>query len=233
MSEPLQQQEVTQWFDTIYQKKGFSYLRPLEAYHIFPALMSAEAGKKHLDVACGLGLMLKVMTEAGMDSYGIDISKEAVMRAKEFCPDAKVVVANAEELPYEDDFFDYITCLGSLERMIDRKQAIQEQVRVANSSAIFCYMVRNSEHFIWRFFLKPLGLSNKKGHQDAMNLAEWTQLFESSGLRIVKVTRDHWPTFKFLQFISPFKRVNTRKPRRFLLPLKWSYEYIFILKKDE
>jgi len=231
MNEPIQQQEVTRWFDAIYQKKGFSYLRPLEAYYIFSTLMSAESGKKHLDVACGLGLMLKVMTEASMDSYGVDISKEAVARAKEFCPEANIDVANAEALPYEDGFFDYITCLGSLERMIDRKKAILQQVRVAKSSATFCYMVRNSEHFIWRFFLKPLGLSNKKGHQDAMNLEEWTQLFESCGLRVKQVNRDHWPTFKFLQFIAPFKKIDTSKPRKFLFPLKWSYEYIFILEK--
>lgn len=231
MSEPSQQQEVTQWFDTIYQEKGFSYLRPVEAYHIFPSLMSAEAGKKHLDVACGLGLMLKVMTELGAQSYGVDISKEAVIRAKKFCPEANIGVANAEELPYEDGFFDYVTCLGSLERMIDRKKAIQEQMRVANTSATFCYMVRNSEHFIWRFFLKPLGLSNKKGHQDAMNLAEWTELFESCGLKIKMVTRDHWPTLRFLRFISPFIKINTYKPRNFLFPLKWSYEYIFIMEK--
>ncbi len=226
------QQQVKEWFDKIYRTKGFSYLRAQPAYEIFTSLLEVKPGKKHLDIACGLGLMLKTMADRGLQCYGIDISDEAVTRAKKYCPEATIKVANAEKLPFPDNTFDYITCLGSLERMFNREKVIREQLRVAKTSARFCFMVRNSEHFIWRFFLRPFGLDNKKGHQDALNIQEWISLFESCGLTIDRITRDHWPYYKTLSILWPFTKIDTSRPLRFLFPVSWSYEFIFILKKS-
>lgn len=225
------QEEIKAWFDQVYRRKGFAYLRPRRAYDIFATLLEATPGKRHLDVACGLGLMLKTMSNRGVETHGVDISSEGVRQAKTYCPEATVAVANAESLPFEDHSFDYLTCLGSLERMLNREQVLQEQVRVAKPGARFCFMVRNSEHVIWRFILKPLGLQNKTGHQDALNLEEWTHLFRTCGLKPVRVERDHWPYFRLLEWIWPFRKVDTSRPRKLRYPLSWAYEFIFILEK--
>lgn len=227
-----EQASIKSWFDETYKKKKFKYLRSQNAYELFPTLLQVQSGEKHLDVACGLGLMMRSMIDRGLESYGVDLSDEAVRQGKLYCPDGNLQVGNAEALSFDDETFDHITCLGSLERILNRPKAIKEQVRVGKKHAKYCFMVRNSEHFIWRFFLKPLGLDNKKGHQDALNLEQWKALFESCGLKTNKVYRDHWPFYRSISFIWPFK-IDYSKERRFFLPLRWTYEYIFVLEKAE
>lgn len=225
------QTEVKNWFDNIYKEKGFNYLRPVEAYTIFVTLLKPERGSKHLDVACGLGLMLKALEQRGVLAHGMDISTEAVEKCKIFCPDADVQEGNAESLPYEDNFFDSITCIGSIERMLNREKVLAEQYRVAKSGAKICYMVRNSENFTWKYILSPLNLYNKKGHQDALNLKKWKKLFRKSGFNIKGIYPDHWPYYRFQKFIKPWQEIDTSKVKEFPLSIELAYEFIFYLEK--
>ncbi|MBX2840745.1 MAG: class I SAM-dependent methyltransferase, partial [Flammeovirgaceae bacterium] len=145
--------EVKNWFDQTYSHKGFKYLRPVNAYYIFATLLQPKPGSKHLDVACGLGLMLKALEKNDVKTYGIDLSSEAIKQCKTFCLDAIVEEGNAEKLTFNDETFDSITCIGSLERMLNREKALSEQFRVAKSGAEICYMVRNAENFTWKYLL--------------------------------------------------------------------------------
>ncbi len=226
----MNQDSIKKWFDNIYNEKGFKYLRPIEAYNIFLSIMNPEKGKRVLDIACGLGLMLKVMERTELDLHGIDISDVAVRKARQFCRKAKFITGNAEQLPYPDDYFDYITLLGSLERMLDREAVLREIRRVTTNEARICLMVRNSEHFLWRFLLKPLDLWNKEGHQDAQNLTQWKTLFDSNGFEVLKVLPDHWPYFWLMKMI-PFIKVDVSRVIEFPFSIKNAYEFIFILCK--
>lgn len=228
------QNDITVAFDELYKTKGFRYLRPREAYEIFTGILSPAKGEKFLDVACGPGLLLKEMTRAGAMSYGIDISPQAVNMSKLYCPEAEVVVGNAEDLPFPDKEFKYISCIGSLERMIDRKKAIREQIRVATDDAKICYMVRNSNHMSWKMFMKPLKLYNQTTHQDAMNLDSWSELFLSCGLKILSIYPDHWPYYRLRKLIPIWNRkIDYSKIRSFPFSLKKAYEFIFVLEKND
>jgi ubiquinone/menaquinone biosynthesis C-methylase UbiE len=228
-----QQSEITRSFNEIYRKKGFRYLRPSQAYEIFVSILSPETQKKYLDVGCGLGLLLKLMVCKGLSVYGVDISEEAVKISRTYCPEATIFQANAENLPFKDKEFNYITCIGSLERMIDRTQVLKEQIRVAKDDAKFCYMVRNANHISWKFFLKPFNLYNHKAHQEAFNLEDWIHLFKSNGFRILSVFPDHWPYYRIRKSI-PFwgSKINYSRIRKFPFGLTKAYEFIFLLEKD-
>ncbi len=226
------QANIKSWFDQVYQEKGYSYLRSQDAYDIFVTLLKPNKDTKHLDVACGLGLLLRAMNSQCAEVYGIDISSEAINQSKKYCPDASLTEGNAELLPYPDQTFDSVSCIGSLERMIDRPRVLKEQRRVAKQNARFCYMVRNSENISWKYFLKPFGLENKKGHQDAMNLQWWKNLFESNGFRILNIYPDHWPYYKTIKFLKPWTNVDTSVIRQFPFNINLAYEFIFVLAKE-
>jgi len=70
---------------------------------------------KILDVGCGKGFLLfdilKVLPEA--DLYGIDISNYAIENSKEEIKD-KLLVGNANELPFEDNSFDLVISINTL-----------------------------------------------------------------------------------------------------------------------
>jgi SAM-dependent methyltransferase len=228
------QNEIKEWFNGIYRARGFGYLRPPEAYEIFISILSPEKNKKFLDIGSGLGLLLKLAANYGLNTHGVDISEEAVKISRDYCPEASITIANAENLPYKNNEFHYITCIGSFERMIDRKKALSEQIRVARDDAKFCFMVRNAHHISWQFLLKPLNLYNRKGHQDALTLDEWTTFFISNGLKILAVYPDHWPYYRLRKSV-PFwnKNIDYSLIRKFPFSLKRAYEFIFLLEKNE
>jgi ubiquinone/menaquinone biosynthesis C-methylase UbiE len=230
-----QQDTIKSWFNKTYSTRGLSYLRPKEAYYIFLELLGVEKGKgKFLDVACGPGQMLKVANEYGLDIHGIDLSDVAIGMAKESLPNGNLQAGNAEALPFADKTFDYITCLGSLERMIDTKKVIAEQVRVAKDSAKICYLVRNSERASWKIVKEGLGFINKKGHQGAKTMKEWSDMFTSLGLKIEDVHHDQWPSTRWRRWFTlnnrlgkvDFKKIQTKR-----VPMEGAYEFIFILSK--
>ena len=227
------QQEITQWFNSTYKRFGLAYLRPVEAYQLFLELLQPQSGGKILDVACGPGQLLIAANPHQLKLYGVDISEVAVQLCKRKLPSATVNCANAEALPFADKSFDYITCLGSLERFIDREQALKEQWRVAKPGASFCFLVRNANNFKWKFIKQTLGLQNMTGHQDALSLTQWRSLFAAIGFEEIKVLPDHWPKLKWKHyFLSPlgvkpaYKKVPIAQTS-----IEHANEFIFLLRK--
>ncbi len=227
------QEGIKKWFDKTYLTKGFRYLRPIDAYEIFATALDVQPGSKHLDVASGLGLLAKCFANKEVNVDGIDLSPEAVSMAKEYCPEAHFQQGNAEQLPFQDRTFDTVTCIGSIERMLDREKALQEQHRVLKDGGKLCLMVRNSENFTWRFIKRPFGLINKEGHQDALNRDEWTKLVERSGFTIQQTYPDHWPYYRLLKTIMPWRKIDTSRIINFPYPLELAYEFIFVLQKSK
>ncbi len=230
----MNQETIKDWFNDTYKSRGTSYLRPKEAYYIFMELMGAKSGGKILDVACGLGQMLKVAKDYDMDLYGVDISDVAIGMAKEALPNAHLSVENAESLPFEDNTFDFITCLGSLERMLDLDKVLSEQVRVAKPGARFCYMVRNSERMSWKIVKQGLGIINKKGHQGAKSMEAWTEIFNQQGLKVDRVHQDQWPKKRWSRWLSLNDRITKVDYKEIMKPvsnMEQAYEFIFILSK--
>ncbi|MEM8908996.1 MAG: class I SAM-dependent methyltransferase [Bacteroidota bacterium] len=229
----IDQQQIVNWFDQTYKRRKTNYLRPVDAYRIYLHLLEAKAGASLLDIACGPGQLLMVGKEQGLELHGIDISSEAIRQCQARLPEAKVQVANAEHLPFADQRFDYLTCLGSLERMIDLEQVLREQVRVAKDDARFCYLVRNADAPSWKLVKQTLGIQNHTGHQTAKSLVEWTTLFTQVGLQIEAIYPDQWPLVRWRRWLSgQSSSIDYTKIRKGWLPLNKAYEFIFLLKKN-
>jgi len=228
-----QQKEIHDWFDKNYKLRGFSYLRPSEAYIVYQSLMQPKEGSKWLDVACGPGLLLGVVAKKGALAFGVDISETAIELAKSQLPNADLQVANAEELPFQDSSFDFISCLGSLERMINLEKVLKEQLRVAKPDSKFIYLVRNSETNSWKYLKKGLKLQNNKGHQDAATLEQWKDRFIKAGFKIENVFPDQWPRQRWHYWLGKrgwnkvFSSIKSTDAK-----IKNANEFIFVLSKS-
>jgi len=206
-------------------------LRPVKAYYIFLELLEVKPNEKLLDIACGLGRLLEAADEYDCKLTGIDISKVAVEKAQKKLPNARIQWANAEQLPFDKGEFDVITCLGSLERMLNLSQVLQEMKRVTTDTARFCFLARNDNTTSWNLKQK-LGLENKTGHQGAKSLQTWTNIFEAEGFEIVDVLPDQYPLQKRLLFRSlGLKKVDYRSIVTSNQPIETANEFIFILRK--
>ena len=227
------QDRITAWFDQVYRRKGRRYLRPVKAYYIYLELLDLEAGKSLLDVACGLGHLLLAASEYGYRMSGVDISEVAVERARTQLPRAEIVRANAECLPYSDGQFNAVTCIGSLERMVDVRQVLAEMLRVGKKDARYCFLVRNSNTFSWKYLTGSPLTRDARGHQGANTEYAWRDLFESAGFRILQALPDQYPLHqKALWRGLHLRKVDFRRVMPSRRPLDRAYEFIFLLEKS-
>lgn len=86
-----------------------------------------------LDVGCGPGLLLRALAERDpeMSLAGLDISPEMIRVAKEVLEArADLRVGDAEALPWDDDWFDYLFCVDSFHHYPHPERALSEMQRV-------------------------------------------------------------------------------------------------------
>ncbi len=88
----------------------------------FKKFVSVKKGELVLDVATGTGIFLIEMAKDGAICYGIDASPKMLeqlrRKIKQHGLESKVKetrVCEADKLPHQDNFFDWVTCIGMLE----------------------------------------------------------------------------------------------------------------------
>jgi methionine biosynthesis protein MetW len=107
------------------------------------------SGRRVLDIGCGTGVLLFQLKERFDEIYGIDISREAVMVARKNGVQASVVDFNLQPLPYQDEFFDIVTILSTLQYFIDPEKTLSECNRVLAPKGRLMLSVPNIRA-IWR-----------------------------------------------------------------------------------
>lgn len=222
---------VHAWFERTYRERGRRYLRPPDAYRILLELLAPKPGAKLLDVACGPAHLLHAARGYGVRATGVDFSAVALAMGRELVPEAELHLADAAALPFPNDSFDFVTCIGALERMPDLERTLAEQVRVARPEARFCFLVRNARTLRWKVLMKGLGLRNESGHQGAATLSSWSERFERAGFTIERVIADQWPLMwrERLRHRLGLDAAFTMEHRS-LLPLRYAGEFIFVLR---
>jgi SAM-dependent methyltransferase len=99
------------------QKQGWACFSPLEALTIpqAPRLVrhaKVRSGDRLLDVGCGTGVVAITAAKLGAQVAGIDLTPELLQRARQNASISEVSVdwreGDAENLPFDDGFFDVV-----------------------------------------------------------------------------------------------------------------------------
>ena len=102
-----------------------------------------KSKNKILDIGCGKGFFIKRIYHNFKDTikyYGVDISEVAINLAKNYFPKAKYKTVVGEDLPFENNFFDYIQIIATLEHVLNPKKIIKEAYRVLKKGG-YLYIV--------------------------------------------------------------------------------------------
>lgn len=87
------------------------------------------------DIGCGTGSLLALFREAGLKIAGVDISPKMVdLARKRLGEDADLSVADSEHLPWGDESFSLVVCVGSFHHYPAPLQALSEMRRVLKPS---------------------------------------------------------------------------------------------------
>ena len=119
---------------------------------------SGYAGKRVLDVGCGLGTDLSRFVSGGAEGVGIDISAKAIELARKNFEyrrlSADFLQMDAEMMTFEDNCFDVVYCHTVLHFTPDADALVKEIYRVLKPGGLAILMTINRHS--WLYFLHRL-----------------------------------------------------------------------------
>ncbi len=161
-----------------------------------------KAGDKVLDVCCGTGDQAFYYAKAGAIAYGIDLNPAMVEMAEKNkkklgLNNVSFQVADAQNLPFEDNFFDHASVsfgLHEKERKA-RNKIISEMKRVIKErgNLIFIDFQIPLPRGIYSFFIKTIEYFAGKDHyeyfKDYLKQGGLNEILRENQLRIEKSER--------------------------------------------
>lgn len=220
------QTKIKLFYDTVYYKDASTDVTVSKHLHRLAKKIRIHRGQKILDVGCGTGAWLLAASERGAESGGIDLSPKAIEICKKNMPDGMFYAGPAEILPFEDNCFDIVSCLGALEHFLKPETALKEMVRVAKKDAYFLLLVPNAD-FLTRRLGFYHGTHQTDFKEEIKTLAEWNKLFESAGLKVTDRWKDlhvfSWPWINAKSWYHvPYRAAQAIALT--LWPIPWQYQ---------
>ncbi|MGB5157883.1 class I SAM-dependent methyltransferase [Desulfobacterium sp. N47] len=144
--------EYSKWFEKPHNRSVLALEKKL-----MTDMLQPSKGETILDIGCGTGESLVPYLEMGLSVTGVDPSKYMLDCAiKRLANRAELRMCFAENLPFDDNSFNYASFFTSLEFTDDPKMALEEACRVAkdkifigilNSYSINAFSIRIKKHF--------------------------------------------------------------------------------------
>jgi ubiquinone/menaquinone biosynthesis C-methylase UbiE len=108
-------------------------------------------GERTLEVGCGEGRVARDLRDRRHRVVGVDAVAALVEAARELDPEGEYLVADATDLPFEDEAFDFAVAYNSLMDMDDLDGPIRELSRVLRPRGRFCACVTHPINDAGRF----------------------------------------------------------------------------------
>jgi len=145
-----------------------------------------------LDVGCGAGDFCEAIKfyRPDLEIFGIDLSQKAIKVAKKRVQKAVFKVADAQELPFKDDYFDAVVCFDLIEHVEFPQKVLGEIYRVLKPGGIFHGHIPVENNF-WSLegMLIRLGWKGKEiygGHPHHFSLKEVKEMFRKEKFKIIR-----------------------------------------------
>jgi 2-polyprenyl-6-hydroxyphenyl methylase/3-demethylubiquinone-9 3-methyltransferase len=212
-------------------KGDYNRTRAEKVVRLFPCLI----GKKVLDMGSGGGFYSLAASKKGCkDITTLDVSHVCVKAArlnlrKNANLDAKGVIADATNIPFIDECFDFIICVDLIEHIKADRKLLREIRRVLKNSGFLVIATQNSnslnyllESFIQRYILKNRNwMGWDPTHVRFYTPKTLIQLLKGHGFSIIKLAGTYYIPYMAAFW---FKKFNTRLSKVF-------YVYLHMLNR--
>ena len=109
---------VADWYDQLVGESGSEYHREV----VLPGvvrLLNPKPGERMIDIACGQGVLTRLLHERGVEMTGVDAARELIQAARQRSdPAIRYHVADARELHFlEENAFDAAACVLAIQNI--------------------------------------------------------------------------------------------------------------------
>jgi ubiquinone/menaquinone biosynthesis C-methylase UbiE len=135
-------------------------------------------GKRVLEVGCGNAYTLGKYAQFGAEAYGLDITESAAEISRQRFEYQQLKgefrLGNAEELPYESEYFHCICSMGVLHHVLHTKKAVSEIHRCLRPGGTLILMFYNRNSILYRIGMPIRSLLTGKSLQQLVNEVDGT-----------------------------------------------------------
>lgn len=193
-----------------------------------------------LELGCGTGTLLR-MLESRFETFGIDISEQAITMAKQVTQAAKLYQRDASDLSiFGDAFFDVVISNHMFEHLDSRSivNALRETNRVLIPGGVFVMVTPN----LASPFIKTRGVEwygfRDKSHISLRTVEGWVESIRSQDFDVAEVYGGRIWDKPLKHVPAPVQAVLIKAPINVLfssglirLPAKYGDEIIIVAKK--
>lgn len=152
------------------------------------AFVKAEDGSRILDICCGTGGQTFAFGKKGYEVVGIDLSENMlkVAKRKNKYKNVRFEVANAGQIPFEDNYFE-VSCISfGLHDMPHyvREKALDEMKRVSKKIVIIDYNIPKNKLLKW-LHISLISFYESKYFKDFAR-QDLERLLQQHNLRVIK-----------------------------------------------
>ncbi len=152
-----------------------------------------QEGKKVLEVGVGLGADHQMFAESKADLYGCDLTERAIKMTKKrfdlFNLSSNLTVADAENLPYENENFDTVYSWGVIHHSPNTPKAIEEIHRVLKPNGIGKIMIYHKKSMVGYMLWLRYGLLKLKPFTSLEQI--YSKYLESPGTKAYTIKEAH------------------------------------------
>lgn len=150
-------------------------------------------GKTVLEVGCGTGRFSKKIHELGAQLTIVDIGESLVKNVSETLS-CKGIVADACDLPFEDNTFDFVISSECIEHTPNPESAIIQMCRVCKPSGTVCLTTPNKLWYPVLYLSKLLGIRKFAGTENWIFPCKAVSIMSRHNMKDIKLSGCHlWP----------------------------------------
>ena len=140
----MKKEEIKKFYEKYHENETFNPVvnfMQQERCNMLRSLLKDISGKI-LVIGCDSQDEMNIINKT-CKATGIDLSKVAIKKSKEKYPEFEYYVANATNLPFPDNSFDYVVCSEVIEHISEAERALQEIRRVLKNGKTFIVTTPN------------------------------------------------------------------------------------------
>jgi ubiquinone/menaquinone biosynthesis C-methylase UbiE len=155
------------------------------------AFVGGDLTGRVLEVGCGTGHWLRLLTERRIRIAGVDASYNMLEFAHDQAPAARLAHGKAEHLPWADGAFERLFCINAFHHFEDKVRFLAEARRVLRPGGRMMTVGLDPHPGIDRWYIyeyfEPVLEIDKRRYPASSQIREWMDVFQFSNVRTCEV----------------------------------------------